>query len=162
MNGAEPSARRWPVHGWWGVGLVLVFWTLNWSLTGLRTQWGFFPLWLGYCLTVDALVVLRRGTSLLSRSLQGYVALFLLSAPGWWLFELLNWRTQNWFYEGAEYFSTLQYFLLCSLGFAKLFEMPLLGYGGYLVFGWELLALYQLLGGIGRRGDADYLQLVPD
>ena len=70
-----------------GSGPGLGFWTLNWSLTGLQTQWGFFPLWLGYCLTVDALVVLRRGTSLLSRGLPGYVAMFLLSAPGWWLFE---------------------------------------------------------------------------
>jgi len=38
--------------------LVAVFWILNWSLSGLRTHWGFFPLWLGYALTVDALVFL--------------------------------------------------------------------------------------------------------
>ena len=43
-------------HGWLGLALVAVFWILNWTLSGLRTHWGFFPLWLGYCLTVDALV----------------------------------------------------------------------------------------------------------
>ena len=30
-----------------GIALVLLFWTLNWSLDGLRTHWAFFPLWLG-------------------------------------------------------------------------------------------------------------------
>ena len=56
-------AKRFPIHGWIGLGLVIVFWTLNWTLAGLRTQWAFFPLWLGYCLTVDALVLRRSGTS---------------------------------------------------------------------------------------------------
>ena len=47
-----------------------IFWTLNWGLSGLRTQWAFFPLWLGYCLTIDGLVLWRTGTSLLTRSWQ--------------------------------------------------------------------------------------------
>jgi len=98
--------------------LIGVFWWLNWSLTGLRTHWGFFPLWLGYGLSVDALTVMRKGTSMLTRSLGGYLVMFLISAPGWWLFELLNLRTQNWFYDGAEDFTRLQYFLLCSLSFS--------------------------------------------
>jgi hypothetical protein len=54
----------WPMHGWIGLALVLLFWILNWSLSGPRTHWGFFPLWLGYCLTVDALVFVRKGHSL--------------------------------------------------------------------------------------------------
>jgi len=112
------NRKRWPLHGWIGLALIAVFWWLNWSLTGLRTHWGFFPLWLGYCLSVDALVVLRKGTSMLTRSFSGYVVMFLISAPGWWLFELLNLRTQNWFYDGAEYFSRFEYFLLCSLSFS--------------------------------------------
>ncbi|SVE30805.1 uncharacterized protein METZ01_LOCUS483659, partial [marine metagenome] len=49
----------WPIHGWLGLGLIAVFWPLNWMLTGLRTHWGFFPLWLGFCLTVDALTLRR-------------------------------------------------------------------------------------------------------
>jgi hypothetical protein len=112
------GSRPWPWYGWLGLGLVAVFWTFNWSLRGLRTHWGFFPLWLGYCLTVDALVCLRRGSSMLQRSPLGFGLLFLVSAPAWWLFELFNRRTQNWFYQGAEYFTDTQYFLLCSLSFS--------------------------------------------
>lgn len=32
--------------------------------------------------------------------------------------------------------------------FAKVFEMPLLGYGGYIPFAWELYAIYHLFGGL--------------
>jgi hypothetical protein len=108
---------KFPRHGWLGLVLVAVFWILNWTLSGLRTHWGFFPLWLGYCLTVDALVFWRTGSSLLSRSWRNYVGLFIVSAPVWWLFEALNLRTQNWFYAGAEFFSPLAYGLLTTLSF---------------------------------------------
>jgi hypothetical protein len=46
------------------------------------------------------------------------VLLFFISSPGWWLFELLNARSQNWEYLGVEHFTHLQYFLLCSLSFS--------------------------------------------
>jgi hypothetical protein len=108
---------KFPFYGWLGLALVALFWTLNWTLSGLRTQWGFFPLWLGYCLTVDALVYWRTGTSLLKRSWRKYVGLFVVSAPVWWLFEALNLRTQNWFYDGAEFFTPLTYALLTTLSF---------------------------------------------
>ncbi len=115
---AAGGRGRWCWHGVAGLLLVIVFWTLNWSLDGLRTHWAFFPLWLGYCLTVDGLVYWRRGHSMATRDPVGYAMLFLISAPGWWLFELLNLRTQNWEYLGAEQFTNLQYFLLCSLSFS--------------------------------------------
>jgi len=108
----------WPAYGSFGLGLVIIFWILNWSLPGIRTHWGFFPLWLGYCLTIDALVFIRKGHSLLTRSTEAYVALFFISAPAWWLFEVINWRMQNWFYIGEEHFSDLEYFFLSSLSFS--------------------------------------------
>lgn len=40
--------------------------------------------------------------------------------------------------------------------------MPLLGYGGYLVFAWELFAVYNLLTGVWKRRDKDYIEVVPD
>jgi hypothetical protein len=49
---------------------------------------------------------------------SAYLKLFLVSAPTWWLFEVLNWRTQNWHYDGREFFTDLQYFLLASLSFS--------------------------------------------
>ena len=110
--------KRFPYHTWIGIGLILVFWYLNWSLPGLRTHWCFFFLWLGYCLTIDGLVFARKGTSLLTRNLKAYAGLFLASIPGWWLFELINLRVQNWEYLGAEAFTPLAYFLLTSLSFS--------------------------------------------
>lgn len=108
----------WPVQYWIGLALVILFWILNWSLTGLRTHWGFFPLWLGYSLFVDGLVCRRKGHSLLSRNPAAFAGLFFVSAPAWWLFELINLRTQNWFYLGEETFTTLQYAAMSTLSFS--------------------------------------------
>jgi len=106
-----------PAHGWLGLILAIIFWFLNWTLPGTRTHWGFFPMWLGYCLTIDGLVFLRTGTSLLTRSWRKYIALFIVSAPVWWLFELLNLRTLNWTYLGVELFTPLQYAFWTTLSF---------------------------------------------
>lgn len=108
----------WPLHGWLGLALVAVFWVLNWSLSGIRTHWGFFPLWLGYSLTVDALVYHRKGHSLLTRNPAAFAGLFLISAPAWWLFEAINLRTRNWFYLGEEAFTTLEYAVLSTVSFS--------------------------------------------
>ncbi|MGZ3578615.1 MAG: hypothetical protein ACXU98_06320 [Syntrophales bacterium] len=109
---------NWPLYGWLGSGLAVTFWVLNWSLSGLRTHWGFFPMWLGYCLTVDAAVFTRRGHSLLTRSPGTYALLFLISMPAWWFFEIINLRTQNWYYLGEQYFTDAEYFLYSSLSFS--------------------------------------------
>jgi hypothetical protein len=114
----EGRSGRWPLHGRLGLTLVAVFWILNWFLSGLRTHWGFFPLWLGYALTIDALVFLRKGSSLLTRNPAAYAGLFLVSAPAWWLFELINLRTQNWIYLGEEAFSSFQFAALSTLSFS--------------------------------------------
>lgn len=110
--------RYFPRQGWMGLVLILVVWPLNWMLPGTRTTWLFFPLWLGFALTMDGLVFLRKGTSLLTRSWRRYIGLFLISAPAWWLFELINLRTQNWFYLGMENISPLAFFLLATLNFS--------------------------------------------
>jgi hypothetical protein len=112
------STAAWPRHGWLGLTLIAVFWALNWGLAGMRTHWGFFPLWLGYCLTVDALVVRRTGTSLLTRSRRAYAGLFAASVPAWWLFELINARTRNWIYLDDGTIGPVEHALLASLAFS--------------------------------------------
>ncbi|MCF8127991.1 MAG: hypothetical protein K9N10_05725 [Deltaproteobacteria bacterium] len=107
-----------PLHGWIGLALVFVFWILNWSLHGLRTHFLFFPLWLGYALTMDALAYRSSGNSLLTRSRRKYVSLFVISIPAWWLFELINLRTENWLYLGREQFPDWEYALFSSLSFS--------------------------------------------
>jgi hypothetical protein len=109
--------RGFPWHGWIGLGLIAIFWAINWGGRGPRTHWAFFPLWLGYCLGVDALVYVRRGTSLLTRSWRKYIGLFLVSVAAWWIFEAINWRLQNWRYDGAELIGSFEFFAWASLSF---------------------------------------------
>ena len=110
--------KKFPTHGWIGISFVAVFWYLNWNLEGLRTNILFFPLWLGYILTVDAIVYLRKGTSLFTHNKKKFISLFLISAPAWWLFELINWQTQNWFYDGRQFFTNSEYALLATISFS--------------------------------------------
>lgn len=117
IKNIESEKTKFPAHGWLGLILAGLFWILNWSLSGPRTHWGFFPMWLGYCLTIDSLVYWRTGTSLLRRDWRKYLGLFIISAPVWWIFELLNLRTQNWAYVGAEIFSPMQYAFWTTLSF---------------------------------------------
>jgi len=112
-----PERRQFPLHGWLGLALAAAAWALNWSFPGVRTHLLFFPMWLGYCLAVDGLTVLRRGSSLLTRSWKRYLGLFLVSAPVWWLFEWFNLRLQNWEYLGAEQFSPLAFWFWSTLNF---------------------------------------------
>ncbi|MFQ5613976.1 MAG: hypothetical protein ACE5H9_17785 [Anaerolineae bacterium] len=116
---APPHSHRFlPWYGWLGLLLVGIFWTASWTLPGPRTHFTFFPLWLGYILVVDALVLRRKGTSLLQRDVRAFVGLFIISAPVWWIFEFVNWRTQNWSYVGRDLFTDLEYALLASLSFS--------------------------------------------
>ncbi len=43
------------------------------------------------------------------------------------------------------------YYTIPFFDVAKIFEMPLLGYGGYIPFAWELYAMYQWVWGMLRR-----------
>jgi hypothetical protein len=96
--------KKFPKYGWVGLAFVGIFWYLNWNASGLRTHLFFFPLWLGYCLSIDAITVIRKGDSLFTRNWRAYVGLYFLSVFGWWLFEVINLRTQNWSYVGREQF----------------------------------------------------------
>jgi hypothetical protein len=75
-------------------------------------------MWLGYCLSIDACVYYRKGTSLLKRNPGLYIILFIISVPCWWLFEFFNLYTKNWFYDGRQYFTSIEYILLSSLSFS--------------------------------------------
>ena len=112
------SIKKFPLHGWVGIILISVFWYLNWNLEGLRTNLLFFPLWLGFILTIDSIVFYRKSTSLISRSKKKFISLFFISAPAWWLFELINAKTQNWFYDGKQFFTNTEYAVLATISFS--------------------------------------------
>lgn len=111
------SPRLLPLHGWLGLALVALSWPMDWLLPGMRTNWLFFPLWLGYTLTVDGLVLKRRASSPWTRHRLAFLGLFAASVLAWWLFEAINQRTQNWVYL-SEPLGTVEYALLASLSFS--------------------------------------------
>ena len=110
--------RLFPPHGILGLTLIAVAWPASWFQLDPLGQHAFFPLWLGYILTVDALVLRRTGTSLLTRNPIAFSTMFLISAPTWWLFEGMNSFTQNWHYLGPEEYSAVRYTLVASLHFS--------------------------------------------
>ena len=120
MNGLNSIKRPalGGLQGWLGLLLLAVCWPLNWTLPGMRTAYLFFPLWLGFILVADALVLSRTGTSLWTRSRRDFVLLFAASVPAWWLFEAINRRTGNWEYLGSNSFTELEYYLLCTISFS--------------------------------------------
>lgn len=119
MEGMNSTRRgRFPKHLGLGLTLVAVSWAANWGLDGLRTHLLFAPLWVGYALVVDGLCVLRNGSSILTRSPRLYAQLFLLSAPGWWLFEAINARLANWEYTSRDAFTDLEYFTFATISFS--------------------------------------------
>lgn len=114
-------------HFFLGLALVAVFWSASWGHWGILGEYAFFPLWLGYILTVDALVAARssrstalrqRGDSLLTSKPKHFAALFLLSAPVWWVFESGNNFTLNWHYLTSRDYPVLQIILEASIDFS--------------------------------------------
>lgn len=112
------KTHPFPGFGWLGITLVAVFWYYNWYGEGLRTHWGFFPLWLGFILVFDALNYLRKGHSLWTRSRIYFIVLFIISIPAWWLFELIDERAGLWHYTARGQFTDLEFALYASLSFS--------------------------------------------
>ena len=101
-----------------GLALVAVWWPIAWLQLRPASDHFFFPLWLGYILTVDGLVEARTGTSPIARSHWWVVGAFAISAPLWWLFELFNEILGNWRYQMPGRYTTLEYVLLASVAFS--------------------------------------------
>jgi hypothetical protein len=110
--------RRFPLYGILALALCLTAWACSWLRIDLLYRYSFFPLWFGYILFIDALVVWRRGKSLLLRARWHYPLLFLASSLFWWAFETLNIPVQNWHYILDQPYSPLAYFLIASLNFS--------------------------------------------
>jgi hypothetical protein len=68
------------------------------------------------------------------------------------------------FWEMWNYYSYPKWIYdVPGVSFLHVFEMPLLGYGGYVPFAWELFALYHLVAGpLRRRAAADFIELLAE
>ncbi len=90
-----------------GLVLIAIAWPLAWASISPLSGYTFFPLWLGYLLTVDGLAERRTATSLLRRDRRRFLLLFVFSIPLWWLFELANHFLKNWEYLEAPGYNDL-------------------------------------------------------
>lgn len=118
---AGPTGAAFPVWGWAGLLLTGVAWILAWT----RLEWfagfqrhTFFPLWLGYILTVSALTQWRTGSCRMLRRPFHFLLLFGVSAAFWWFFEYLNRFVQNWHYMNIAGVTRLEYVTLGSVSFS--------------------------------------------
>lgn len=101
-----------------GLTFVAVSWWASWFGPEALGAHSFFPLWLGYVLSVDAIVAMRSGTSIFQRSRRGFALLFVCSAPLWWGFELANLRIDNWHYALPHKYTWLQYHAEATIAFS--------------------------------------------
>lgn len=115
MNRLSPPPPR---HLFIGIILIVIAWPLAWFGPAPWSEHTFFPLWLGYILTVDGITVYRTGTSLFTRDPRRFAMLFVFSIPLWWLFEFANRFLQNWEYLTPRDYSPLAYAALASLSFS--------------------------------------------
>jgi hypothetical protein len=112
-----------------------------------------FPLaWLCLFLLVDPLNYLQGRPSLTASLARGdwrpVFALWVAGIVCGFFWEMWNfWAFPKWVYT------------IPVIDFLHVFEMPILGYSGYLPFAMEVFALYHLVAAIGGRRSLDYVKL---
>lgn len=115
------KTKRLPVWGWFALAWTVGWWTLAWT----REPWfepvqryTFFPLWMGFIVTVNALTQRRAGTCMMLRRPALWLGLFATSALFWWIFEWLNRFVRNWHYLAVEDFGPAGYAFHATLCFS--------------------------------------------
>ncbi len=81
-------------------------------------SWYFPIIWLGYILTIDALVYRLKGDSLISNRFSQFLGIILISIIFWFVFEFINLPLDNWAYSGLDGRSTIEKVLFGTLSFA--------------------------------------------
>jgi len=117
----------------------------------------FYPLiWLAPYLIIEAVNVLFKNRSLLHYIKEGDWRIVI----SLWIGCLIC----AFFWEMWNYFSYPKWvYSLPHFNFLHLFEMPVLGYTGYLPFSMELFAIYHLVIGLMNKKDLEnFIQLIPN
>ena len=127
-------------------GLIMLALLLVWPLY-------FFPfMWLSMFFILEPI-----------NAALGFPSLSRWTQAGDWRPVVALWLgtlTCGFFWEMWNFFSFPQWiYTVPFVDFLHIFKMPLLGYGGYLPFGLEVYALYNLLTGLLRDVRGDYVQV---
>jgi hypothetical protein len=116
-----------------GAAMFFAVWLLPQIAYGL--------IWVWLLLLVDPLNALRGRPSLFEQATRGDFRMAAALAVGT--------LVCGFFWEMWNYYAFPKwYYTVPHIQFWHVFEMPLLGYSGYIPFAWELYALYQLV--VGR------------
>ena len=128
------------------------FFLLGWTMLALLLAWPryFFPfLWLSLFFILEPINV---GA--------GYPPLAATTAKGDWRPVISLWLGGlicGFFWEMWNFYSYPKWvYFVPFVDFAHIFEMPLLGYGGYLPFAMELFAMYHLILSILGKQDRGF------
>ena len=111
-----------------------------------------FPLvWLSFFLILDPINYLHHQPSIIKHLKDGKLkiplSLMLAGLICGFFWEFWNyWAPVKWVYN------------IPYLGFFKIFEMPILGYLGYLFFAWELYAMYHFCKWITKKSSANIIR----
>src|SRR6266700_3515525 len=101
-----------------GTTLTAISWVFAWSNAGIMSEYSFFPLWIGYILTINGIGEAAYRTSLIRVMRWYFLALFIASIPLWWFFEVVNGVVHNWEYILPHPISGLHYVIQASTNFA--------------------------------------------
>jgi hypothetical protein len=135
---ATPSARIPPTFIC-GVCLIALWWPIAWLQPRPLSDYSFFPLWLGYILSIDGLVKTRSGTSPITRNGWRWALAFVVSVGLWWVFEAFNHVLSNWHYLTPRAYGTVAYAALASLAFSTVIPAVLTTAELVRSFGWDPL-----------------------
>jgi len=121
----ELRRPKFPAWGWGGLVLLTAAWIVSWSRFeclkrgNLQILLSYFPLWIGYIVTMNAVVKKRSGHCPLTDHPGLYLATFPASALFWWFFEYLNRFVWNWYYLGVGGLSAVEYAVYATLCFTS-------------------------------------------
>ena len=117
------NSHPFPWWGWAGLALMIVSWVVAWN----RFEWfrpcqvllSYFPIWIGYIVTMNAVCVWRSGRCPMTDHPVAYALTFPVSSLFWWFFEYLNRFVWNWYYLGVSDLSSFLYVVYATLCFAS-------------------------------------------
>lgn len=108
-----------------GILMTIASWVVAWSRVPILSEHSFFPLWLGYVLTINGTSAVLFKDSLLLRMRWSFLLLFLLSIPFWWYFEMANLLVHNWHYQFHKPVSSFQFAIEASIDFSTVLPAAL-------------------------------------
>jgi hypothetical protein len=95
---SERAARRLPLHGIVGVGIITASEILLFSGNVWVKTYFTALVWTGYILAIDAFIALRKGESPLTARRKEFLLLVPISIISWYVFEGINLLLKNWEY----------------------------------------------------------------